>query len=136
MGKGQAPALYFPARPELLTALNSGVRGQSPRKILQWRLVTQAAVGPLFVVVAPPSLDLFLSILQAQKSVLIQAFLPETAVERFDEGVIRGLPRPGKVQDHAMGVGPQVDFLGDKLRAVVQPDALRHPILGHCQVEV
>ncbi len=34
-----------------------------------------------------------------------------------------------------MGLSPQVNFLGDKFRAVVQPDAFRHPILGHRQVE-
>jgi hypothetical protein len=90
---------------------------------------------PLLVVVAVPSLDLLCSILQAQKPVFIQALLPEPAVKRFDEGVVRGLPRPREVQDYAMGIGPQVNFLGDELRAVVHPDTFRHPILGHRQVE-
>jgi hypothetical protein len=84
---------------------------------------------------APPGFDLFLSILQAQKPVLIQALLPETAGERFDEGIIRGLSRPGEVQDDAVGLGPQVNLFGDKLRAIVQPDAFRHPILGHRLLE-
>jgi hypothetical protein len=103
--------------------------------VLQRRTVFQAAVWPLLVVVAAPSLDLLCSILQTQKPVLIQAFLSKPAVERFDEGIVRGLARPGEVQDDAMGIGSQVNFFGDKLRAVVHPEAFRHPILGHRQVE-
>ncbi len=34
-----------------------------------------------------------------------------------------------------MGVSPQINLFGDKLRAVVHPEALWHPILGHRQVE-
>jgi hypothetical protein len=60
-------------------------------------------VGPLLVVGAAPSFDFLFSILQAQKPVLVQAFLPKPAVERFDAGIVRGFPRPGKIQDHAMG---------------------------------
>jgi hypothetical protein len=67
--------------------------------------------------------------------VLIQALLPKPAVERFNEGVVRGLPRPGKIQDHTVGISPQVKFFGDKLRTVVQLEPFRHPMLGHCQVE-
>jgi hypothetical protein len=40
-------------------------------------------VRPLLIVVAPPSLDLSFSILQAQKPVFIQALLPKTAVIAF-----------------------------------------------------
>jgi hypothetical protein len=64
-------------------------------------------VGPLFIVVAAPGADLLFSILQAQKPVLIQAFLPKTAVKRFDEGVVRGLAWPGKVQNQGAQVPPQ-----------------------------
>src|SRR3974377_1503058 len=103
--------------------------------VLRGGPVFQAAMRPLLVVVAAPSFDLFLSILQAQKPVLVQTLLPKAAVKGFDEGIVRGLPRPGEVQDDAMGVGPQVNFLGDELRAVVYPDALRHPILSHRPVE-
>ena len=97
--------------------------------------VFQAAMRPLLVVVAAPSCDFFCSILQTQKPVLVQTLLPKAAVKGVDEGIIRGLPGPGEVQDDAMGIGPQVKFLGDELRAVVQPDALWHPIMGHRQVE-
>jgi hypothetical protein len=67
-------------------------------------------VRPLLIIVAPPSLDLFLNILQAQKPVFIQALLLKTAVKGFDEGIIRGLPRPGKIQDHTLDIGPQFNF--------------------------
>jgi hypothetical protein len=75
-GQGRGSALGFPAHPDLLKAINSGGRGQSPREILQRRLVAQAAGGPLLVVMVTPGFDLFLSILQAQKPVFIQALLP------------------------------------------------------------
>ena len=99
------------------------------------RLIAQAAGGPLLMVVAAPGFDLFLSILQAQKPVLIQAFLPKPAVERFDEGVVCGLAWPGKIQDHAMSISPQVNFFGDELRAIIHLEALRHPTVDHRQVE-
>jgi hypothetical protein len=139
MTEGQSlmgSAFLFPAPPDSPQAINSGGSGaERPREVIRRRLIPQAAVGPLLVVVAVPSLDFLFSILQAQKPVLVQTFLPKPAVKRLDEGVVRGLPRPGEVQDYAMGVGPQVNFLGDKLRAIVHPDAFRHPILGHRQVE-
>jgi hypothetical protein len=46
---------------------------------------------------APPSFDLLFSILQAQKPVIIQAFLPKAAVKGFDEGVVRRFAWPGKI---------------------------------------
>src|SRR5208337_4843483 len=88
--------------------------------MLRGGLISQAAVGPFFIVVKTPSIDLIRSIFQAQKPVLVQALLPKTAVERFDKGIVRGLARPGKIYDHPMGIGPQINFLGDELRAVEQ----------------
>ncbi len=37
---------------------------------------------------------------------VVVAFGAEPPIERFDEGVVRRLPRPGEVQDHALLVGP------------------------------
>ena len=129
---GRCLSLFCPSRFPQSVKLR-GFGGRAP-EMFQRRLIPQAAVGPLLVIVAVPSLDLLCSILQAQKPVLIQALLSEAAVKRFDEGIIRGLAGAGEVQDYAMSVSPQVNFLGDKLRAVVQPDAFRHPIVGHRQV--
>ena len=92
-------------------------------------------MGPLLIIVAAPIFDLFFSILQAQKPVLIQALLPKTAVKRFDERIFRGLPRLGEIQDQAMGIGPQVKFFGDGLQTIVRLDGLRHRVAGHRQVE-
>ena len=101
--------------------------------MFQRRLITQAAVGPLLVIVAAPSLNLLCSILQAQKPVLIQALLSEPVLNDSMKALSVGLP--GREKSYAMSVSPQVNFLGDELWAVVQTDALRHPILGHRQVE-
>jgi hypothetical protein len=56
--------------------------------MLRGGLISQAAVRPFFIVVKTPSIDLIRSIFQAQKPVLVQALLPKTAVERFDEGTL------------------------------------------------
>jgi hypothetical protein len=80
------------------------------------------------MVVAAPSLDLLGSILQAQKPGLIQALLPPPAGERFDAGIVRGFPWPGKVQDFALGLGPQINSPGVKPRAAVHRDARCSPI--------
>jgi hypothetical protein len=49
------------------------------------------------------------------------------------KGLSVGFPRPGEFHDYAMGIGSQVNSLGDNLRAVVHPDAFLHPILGRRQ---
>jgi hypothetical protein len=119
-GQGRGAALYFFAYPELLKALNSGVRGQRPREILHRRLIPQAAVRPLLIVVAPPSFDLLLSILQARKPVFIQAFLPKTAVKGRNEGIIRGLPwRPSP---HHLVFVPPFCYLPVLLGHVLSPN--------------
>lgn len=45
----------------------------------------------------------------------VQTLRPEACVERFDEGVVRGLARPGEVQGAAAAVSPKVQGPGDEL---------------------
>jgi hypothetical protein len=71
----------------------------------------------LLIVVAAPGFDLFLSILQAQKPVFIQALLPETAVDDSMKALSVGFPGREKSRTTPWGLGPQVYFLGDELRA-------------------
>jgi hypothetical protein len=56
------------------------------------RRVAENAVGPLFVIIPPPSFHLFPSVIQAQDPVLIEAFLTEPVVDGLDIGVVRRLP--------------------------------------------
>lgn len=54
----------------------------------------------------------------------VQALGPELAIEGFDEAVVRRLARPGKVQNNALLIGPQIEVAGDELAAIVDPDRL------------
>ena len=63
-------------------------------------------MGPIFVVVSAPILQLFGRVGKRQEPVGVQALGPEAAVEGLDEGVVRGLARTREVQGDTMGVGP------------------------------
>lgn len=54
--------------------------------------VAESTVRTFFVVVPPPSFDLVPRIIQAEEPMLVEAFLPEPAVEGLDIGVVRRLP--------------------------------------------
>jgi len=88
-------------------------------------VVTDRAVRPDLVVVSAPSLQLFAGIRKIHEPVGVQAFRPQLAVERLDEAVVGGVPRPGEVQDDIVGIGPEIQIAGDEFAAVVDPDRLR-----------
>ena len=82
MTEGQSlmgSAFLFPAPPDSPKALNSGGSEAVPPRDNP-RLISQAAVMSLFIAMAPPGFDLFLSILQAQKPMPFQTFLPKAAL--------------------------------------------------------
>jgi len=54
----------------------------------------------------------------------VQAFGSEFAIERFDEGVISGLARPGEVQRDAALIAPQVEIARDEFAALIDADCL------------
>jgi len=56
--------------------------------------IPDRAVRSLFVVVSTPAVQLLASVFQRQEPVRIHAFAAQLAVERFDEGIVRGLARP------------------------------------------
>jgi hypothetical protein len=89
-------------------------------------------VGPLLIIVAAPGFDLFLSILQAQKPVLIQAFLPKAAVERFDKSIVCGLPRPREIQVDAAPTRSTDALLRrkNKRRLIIGLDSIEDPVHG------
>ena len=60
------------------------VEGPRGGKLLR-RLVTQAAVWTLRVIVDPPVFDDFLGLREAGEPVLVQAFLSEPAIRRFEK---------------------------------------------------
>jgi len=93
--------------------------------------IAKSAVGPFFVVIPSPSFNLGPGIIQAQEPVLIEAFLPEPAVEGLDISVVRRLPRSGKVQSDVIPVSPKIDVLRDEFRAIINPDRPRSPVILH-----
>jgi hypothetical protein len=75
-------------------------------------------VRPFFVVIPPPSFDLIPGVIQAEEPVLVEAFLPESAVEGLDIGVVGRLARTGKVQSDLIPIGPEI---GKQLRFSESP---------------
>lgn len=82
------------------------------------------------VVVDPPSFDLLPGVVQTQKPVDVQALVPERAVERFDERIVGGSARPGKVHRYLIFVCPPVQSFADELTAVVGLKSFGNTALG------
>lgn len=60
----------------------------------------------------------------------VQALIPQTAVERLDEDIIRGFPRPREVQRDALFVRPLIQRHRNEFTAVVDLNPLRRPAQG------
>jgi hypothetical protein len=95
------------------------------------RHIAESAVGPFFVVIPLPSFDFVTGIVQAEEPVFVEAFLPESAMERLDINVVCRLPRTREVQSDVVPVSLEIDVLRDKLGAVVHPDPPRSSVILH-----
>ena len=86
--------------------------------------VAEPAVRPPVVVPAAVVLDDYAGFAERPKLLLVEALVPEPAVEGFDEAVLPGAA--GLYIDRLdVIIGqPALEFLGDKLRAVVRADEL------------
>ena len=69
-----------------------------------WAEITERAVWSNSVVVLPPGLDSLSGFVQAAKPVLIQAFVPQPAIEALDVRVLDRLARLDEVQLHPLRV--------------------------------
>ena len=54
----------------------------------------------------------------------VQALASELAAERFDEALVSRLARPREVQHNTLLVSPNIEIVGDELRALVDADGL------------
>jgi hypothetical protein len=79
-------------------------------------------VRPLLVVVLVPRLDNGPGLGHRGEPVLVEALVPQLAVEALDEGVLHRLARLDEVQPHPSLVGPGIQRLPGKLWAVVDDD--------------
>jgi len=60
------------------------------RPQIHLRLLAQRAVRPIFVVVLAPVFNRLPRVSDGEKPILIQALLPQSAVEAFDESIVCG----------------------------------------------
>jgi hypothetical protein len=96
-----------------------------------WRHVAQCCVRPALIVLPSPSLDLPLSVFQAQEPIRVQAFFPQPAVERFHVRVVGRLSWSAEIQRYSVSVSPSVQSFRNEFRAVVHANRFRHASLGH-----
>ena len=68
----------------------------------RWYLA-DSAMGSVFVVVPAPIVQLLPGVFKAHEPVGVQAFRPQFAIERFDEGIVGRFSRPAEVQRDVMG---------------------------------
>src|SRR5438034_9902729 len=91
----------------------------------------ECTVGPSLVVVDPPFFNDLPGVNKSQEPVLVEALVPQAAVEALDEGVLDGLAGLDEAQTHAAFIGPLIERPASKLGAVVQRDLSRScPALG------
>lgn len=81
----------------------------------------------VLIVVPSKRIDLLLGVLERRKPVHVQTLLSEPAIERLDRGIVRRFAPATEVQDHAVGVRPQIHHRADELRPIVAVDPLRQP---------
>ena len=79
---------------------------------------------PILIVVSAPILQLLSGIGKRHEPMRVQTLRPELAIEGLNERVIRGFTRPGQVQRHPMGIGPQIEVAADELGALVNRNRL------------
>ncbi len=76
------------------------------------------------VVVSSPRFDLFLSIVEARKPVLVQALVPELSIETLDKRVLYGLSQPDERKLHFAFVRPPIKRRSRELGTIVSDDRL------------
>jgi hypothetical protein len=72
------------------------------------RLLADPPMRAFFVVVLAPILHLFSRVRKRQKPMRVQTFNAEATIERFDECIVGGLSRSGKVERDTTLIRPQI----------------------------
>jgi hypothetical protein len=98
--------------------------------VVHWAAVAKPTVWPASIVVDAEVLDDDPRLAQGPELFAVEALVPLSAVKTLDETV---LPGAGRVNVDGLDLllrQPALEFLGDKLQAVVGADELRGPMLG------
>ena len=75
-----------------------------------------------FVIIPTPVLDGVPGMFQTYKPIDVQAFIPQPAIEAFNEGVLDRLAWANEVQFDASLVSPLIQRLTSKFRTIVDGD--------------
>ena len=89
--------------------------------------ITQGTVRPDGIVVQPPGFDQLFGFFQIAEPVLVQAFVPQPAVEALDVRVLDRLAGLNEVQLHSLAVGPGIQGGTGELRAVIDRNCFGKP---------
>ncbi len=81
--------------------------------------IAKHAVRSMFVVVAPPGRDDGTSGVQRYEPMVVQALVPELAIEALDEGILRRAARRDELQVHAVAIRPLIERAAGELRPLV-----------------
>ena len=90
----------------------------------RWWYPSDAAVRTYLVVVPAPSGDLGAGLMQCLEPVLVQALIPEPAVEALDVAVLHGPPWFDQDVPDAVALCPVDEGPAGELRSVVQSNFL------------
>lgn len=86
----------------------------------RWGLSGASFVGSVIVVEAAVSLDVEAGVRQRQEGVLVEAFVPNAAVERFEVRVLAWPPGLDERKHDAPIGGPRIECATPQLAAIVQ----------------
>jgi hypothetical protein len=94
---------------------------------LGWWHSTTATVRPDLVVVLPPDGDRLPGLGQRLEPMLVQAFVPELAVETLDVAVLHGATRLNQNVTYSMGLRPGHECVAGEFGPVVGSHRVRMP---------
>jgi hypothetical protein len=95
------------------------------------RLPSEPRVWSCIVVIGLPASERDAGLGQRREQGLVQQFVPQSAVEALDEGILHGLARRDVMPCDAALIGPLQDGVAGELAAVVADHHLRLAALDH-----
>ena len=91
----------------------------------RWWHAPDASVRSHFVVIEPPSLDLFARLVQILEPVLLQTLIAEAAIQALDVAVLHGPPWLDQDVSNTVSLSPADEGPAAELWSVVCPDSRR-----------
>jgi hypothetical protein len=89
------------------------------------RLVVQGRVGPLHMVLYPPGLNGRPRFAERDEPMLVSALLPQSGIERFNEGVVGRRPWSAEGPCDTAAMRPRIQRLRSELRPIINQEGPR-----------